>query len=42
MNLNQVTIQDCLDMFNMLNKAVILKNGQVVGFVKENRLCEKN
>lgn len=34
MNLEQVTIQDCLDMQEKLGKAVVLEDGQVTGFVE--------
>ena len=35
MDLNQVTIQDCIDMKEYKNKAVILIAGKVVGFERE-------
>lgn len=35
MNLSQATIQDCIDMHKYKDKAVILNDGQVAGFVKE-------
>ena len=35
MNKKEITIQDCLDMYYKKGQAVILENGQVVGFVKE-------
>ena len=35
MNIEKITIQDCLDMYEKKRQAVILENGQVVGFAKE-------
>lgn len=37
MSKENITIQDCLDMYEKKRQAVILENGQVVGFeeVKE-------
>lgn len=35
MTLDQVTVQDCLDMYEKLGKAVVLNDGQVIGFEKE-------
>lgn len=35
MNLNEVTIEDCLDMFNVLGKAVVINDGKILGFQKE-------
>lgn len=37
MNLNQATIQDCIDMHKYKDKAVILKDGQIIGFQKEDK-----
>lgn len=37
MNLEKVTIQDCIDMYDLKNQAVILNDGEVIGFTeKEN------
>lgn len=35
MNKDRITIQDCIDMYNMKDKAVVLNDGRVVGFKKE-------
>lgn len=35
MNLEEVTIQDCLDMYNMKNNITIINDGKVVGFESE-------
>lgn len=35
MNYENVTIQDCLDNYEMKGKVTIIKNGQVVEFRKE-------
>ena len=37
MSLENVTIQDCLDNFELKGRTTIIENGQVVGFVKENK-----
>ena len=34
MNMDAVTIEDCLDMWDKLGKSVILEDGKVIGFVK--------
>lgn len=37
MNLEKVTIQDCIDMYDLKNQAVILNDGKAIGFTeKEN------
>lgn len=35
MSLENVTIQDCLDMYVKKGRTTIIENGQVVGFLKE-------
>lgn len=35
MNMNCMTIQDCMDMHTFKGKAVILNDGKVVGFREE-------
>lgn len=35
MDMNQVTIQDCIDMQEYKNKSVIINDGKVIGFEKE-------
>lgn len=41
MNLEQITIQDCIDMYEKLGKVVVLEDGQVVRFTKdEDETCE--
>lgn len=34
-NLDNVTIQDCLDLFYYKNKRVVIEDGRIVDFVKE-------
>lgn len=34
MNLQQVTIDDCIRMYGQLGKAVVLNDGRVCGFVQ--------
>lgn len=34
MNLQQVTIDDCVRMHNQLGKAVVINDGRVLGFVQ--------
>jgi hypothetical protein len=34
-DMNQVTIQDCIDMQEYKNKSVIINDGKVIGFEKE-------
>lgn len=34
MNLQQVTIDDCIRMYDQLGKAVVLNDGRVCGFVQ--------
>lgn len=36
-DLDMATILDCISMYEILGKAVVLEDGHVVGFVKENR-----
>ena len=35
MELDNITIQDCIDMYNMKNMIAIINDGKVVGFKKE-------
>lgn len=35
MNKDIITIQDCIDMYEKKNQAVILNDGKVIDFVKE-------
>lgn len=35
MNKEIITIQDCIDMYDKKNQAVILNDGKVIDFVKE-------
>lgn len=35
MNLETITIQDCLDMYGEKNQATVINDGKVVGFVAE-------
>lgn len=35
LNKDRITIQDCIDMYSMKDKAVVLNDGRVVGFKKE-------
>lgn len=35
MNKEIITIQDCIDMYEKKNQAVILNDGKVIDFVKE-------
>lgn len=35
MNMNGITIQDCMDRYAIKNEAVILNDGKVVGFREE-------
>ena len=39
MELDNITIQDCIDMYNMKNMIAIINDGKVIGFGKEG---EKN
>ena len=34
MNLQQVTIEDCINMYGQLGKAVVINDGRVLGFVQ--------
>ena len=34
-NLEAITIQDCIDMYTYKHKAVVINDGKVKGFVKE-------
>lgn len=34
-NLDNVTIQDCLDLFNYKDKRVVIEDGRIVDFIKE-------
>lgn len=36
MNKTEITVQDCIDMYEKKGKAVILKDGEVKGFIEEN------
>lgn len=33
MDLNKVTLEDCIDMFEKKNMVVVIEHGQVTGFV---------
>lgn len=35
MNLENVTIQDCIDMYEKKDKAVVINDGKVIGFISE-------
>ena len=35
MELNNVTVQDCIDMYNMKGMVTICNDGRVIGFEKE-------
>lgn len=35
MNYNTITIQDCIDNFEKKSKSVVINDGQVIEFVKE-------
>ena len=37
MNLEAVTIQDCLDLYEFMDKITKIENGQVIGFEKESK-----
>ena len=37
MELENVTIQDCIDMYVMKGKVTIINDGKVEGFVSENK-----
>lgn len=37
MNFDAITIQDCLDMFEFMDKITIIENGRVIGFEKETK-----
>ena len=41
MNLDRVTTQDCIEAHYMRDMAVVLNDGKVVGFIKEDKQCEK-
>lgn len=34
-NLEAITLQDCIDMYTYKHKAVVINDGKVKGFVKE-------
>lgn len=36
-NLEAITIQDCINMYTYKHKAVVINDGKVKGFVKEER-----
>lgn len=42
MNLEAVTIQDCLDLYELMDKVTNIENGQVIGFEKESKDEEPN
>lgn len=42
MNLEAVTIQDCLDLYEFMDKITKIENGQVIGFEKESKDEEPN
>lgn len=35
MNLEEITIEDCIDMYEKKGQAVIINDGKVIGFVEE-------
>lgn len=35
MNLEVITIQDCLDMYEKKGQSIIINDGKVVGFISE-------
>lgn len=35
MNTTEITVQDCIDMYEKKGEAVILNDGEVKGFIKE-------
>lgn len=35
MNLEAITIQDCLDMYEKKNQVAIINDGKVIGFITE-------
>lgn len=37
MNLDEVTIQDCIDMYHMKGQIAIIENGKVIGFQGERK-----
>lgn len=37
MDLNRVTIQDCIDMFEKKNKYAVLSDGQIIGFEEDDQ-----
>lgn len=39
MNTEAITVQDCIEMYERKNKAVILKDGRVAGFSYEKEDC---
>ena len=41
-NLDRVTVGDCLDNFKFKNKVVLINDGQVVGFKTEKRKSTTN
>lgn len=42
MNYDAITIQDCLDMYEFMDKITIIENGQVIGFEREKNDEESN
>lgn len=40
MNYENITIQDCIENFTMEGKTVVINDGQVLGFIKENLVDE--
>lgn len=37
MNLEQITLQDCIDMYVMEEKTVVINNGKIEGFISEKK-----
>ncbi|ROR27342.1 hypothetical protein EDD66_10637 [Mobilisporobacter senegalensis] len=42
MNYDAITIQDCLDMYEFMDKITVIENGRVTGFEKEKKDEESN
>jgi len=41
MNMDAITLEDCMDMFEKLGKTTIIISGHVIGFQKESGIYEK-
>lgn len=35
MNMETITIQDCLDLYEKMGKSIVIDGGKIVGIVKE-------